>query len=210
MRASGKYLWARTNLGLYRFDPSSQTWNAGLSDPGARPLPSPDGRLWAATTSAILLHADQEGVLHSFAGLPTMYVMAIWRDRAGVIWVGSGDMGLWSIEPNRASLIKYGQYGPEPYEKGGRVVVDDGAGGTWLGSSGGGIRHRHADGSYQILPADVADDVYRWLPSPAGLAITTTRPDSSLLSPWAGFAVFLLYTAIVLTLGAWLLRRRDA
>lgn len=157
MRASGKYLWARTNLGLYRFDPSSQTWNAGLSDPGARPLPSPDGRLWAATTSAILLHADEKGVLHSFAGLPTMYVMAIWRDRAGVIWVGSGDMGLWSIEPNRASLIKYGQYGPEPYEKGGRVVVDDGAGGTWLGYSCGGIRHRHADGSYETLSARVAD-----------------------------------------------------
>jgi ligand-binding sensor domain-containing protein len=37
MRASGKYLWVRTNLGLYRLDPASQTWNAGLSDPGARP-----------------------------------------------------------------------------------------------------------------------------------------------------------------------------
>jgi ABC-type transport system involved in multi-copper enzyme maturation permease subunit len=61
-----------------------------------------------------------------------------------------------------------------------------------------------------FLPPELADDVYRWLPSPAGLAITTTRPDSSLLSPWAGFAVFLLYTAIVLALGAWLLHRRDA
>jgi ABC-2 type transport system permease protein len=61
-----------------------------------------------------------------------------------------------------------------------------------------------------FLPAAMADDVYRWLPSPAGLAITTARPDSTLLSPWAGFAVFLLYTAIVLALGAWRLRRRDA
>lgn len=61
-----------------------------------------------------------------------------------------------------------------------------------------------------FLPADVADDVYRWLPSPAGLAITTTPSDPTLLSPWAGFAVFLLYAATVLALGAWRLRRRDA
>jgi ABC-type transport system involved in multi-copper enzyme maturation permease subunit len=61
-----------------------------------------------------------------------------------------------------------------------------------------------------FLPADLADDVYRWLPSPAGLAITTTRVDSALLSPWAGFAVFLLYAAAVLALGAWRLRSRDA
>ncbi len=61
-----------------------------------------------------------------------------------------------------------------------------------------------------FLPAEVADDVYRWLPSPAGLAITTARPDSALLSPWAGFAVFLFYAVIVLALGAWRLRRRDA
>jgi ABC-2 type transport system permease protein len=61
-----------------------------------------------------------------------------------------------------------------------------------------------------FLPADLADDVYGWLPSPAGLAITTVRPDSTLLAPWAGFAVFCLYIAIVLALGAWRLRRRDA
>ncbi|MFI7544306.1 ABC transporter permease subunit [Actinoplanes sp. NPDC049599] len=61
-----------------------------------------------------------------------------------------------------------------------------------------------------FLPTELADDIYRWLPSPAGLAITTARPDSTLLSPWTGFAVFLLYAAAVLALGAWRLRRRDA
>ncbi|MET8151009.1 ABC transporter permease [Actinoplanes sp. NPDC049668] len=61
-----------------------------------------------------------------------------------------------------------------------------------------------------FLPAGVADDVYGWLPSPAGLAVATVRPDSALLSPWAGAAVFSLYIAIVLCAGAWCLRRRDA
>lgn len=157
MRAAGKYLWLRTNLGLYRFDPASQAWSMGLSDPGARPLPSPDGQLWTVTTSGVLLHADAAGVLRPIPGLPTMYVMAVWRDRAGVMWVGSGDMGLWSIEQNRAKLVEYGQHGTTAYAKGGRAVVDDGAGGTWLGYACGGIRHRHADGSYEVLSADVAD-----------------------------------------------------
>jgi ABC-type transport system involved in multi-copper enzyme maturation permease subunit len=61
-----------------------------------------------------------------------------------------------------------------------------------------------------FLPTELAGDVYRWLPSPAGLAITTARPDPALLAPWAGFAVFLLYAAAVLALGAWRLRRHDA
>ena len=61
-----------------------------------------------------------------------------------------------------------------------------------------------------FLPTELADDVYRWLPSPAGLAVTTTRPDSSLLPPWTGLAVFLFCAATLLTLGAWCLRRRDA
>jgi ABC-type transport system involved in multi-copper enzyme maturation permease subunit len=61
-----------------------------------------------------------------------------------------------------------------------------------------------------FLPADLADDIYRWLPSPAGLAITTARSDPSLLAPWAGFALFLAYAVVLLALAAWCLRRRDA
>lgn len=61
-----------------------------------------------------------------------------------------------------------------------------------------------------FLPADLSDDVYGWLPSPAGLAITTVRPDSTVLSPWVGLAVFSVYTGITLGVGAWCLRHRDA
>ncbi|GID94343.1 ABC transporter permease [Amorphoplanes digitatis] len=61
-----------------------------------------------------------------------------------------------------------------------------------------------------LLPTGLADDVYGWLPSPAGLAVTTVRPDSALLPPWAGAAVFSLYIAIAMCAGAWCLRRRDA
>jgi ABC-type transport system involved in multi-copper enzyme maturation permease subunit len=61
-----------------------------------------------------------------------------------------------------------------------------------------------------LLPVTWEDHVYRYLPAPAGLAVTTVRPDSTSLGPWTGYGVFCLYLAILLGLAAWQLRRRDA
>ena len=60
-----------------------------------------------------------------------------------------------------------------------------------------------------FLPATLADMIARYLPTPAGVAVTNVRPDPASLGPWAGFGLFCLYTAVVLGLAAWLLRRRD-
>ena len=60
-----------------------------------------------------------------------------------------------------------------------------------------------------FLPASVADKVSRYLPTPAGVAVTNVRPDPASLPPWTGFGLFCLYTVILLGLAAWLLRRRD-
>lgn len=62
-----------------------------------------------------------------------------------------------------------------------------------------------------FLPGTFQDSIYKYLPAPAGSAITTVRPDpTSILYPWTGFGLFCLYTAVVLGLAAWRLRRRDA
>jgi ABC-type transport system involved in multi-copper enzyme maturation permease subunit len=62
-----------------------------------------------------------------------------------------------------------------------------------------------------FLPESVSDQVYKYVPAQAGQAIMFVRPDPvTSLSPWAGFGVFALYTAIALGLAAWQLRRRDA
>jgi ABC-type transport system involved in multi-copper enzyme maturation permease subunit len=61
-----------------------------------------------------------------------------------------------------------------------------------------------------FLPGSWSDDVYKYLPAPAGMAVTAVRPDSSSLAPWAGFGVFCLYTAVVLGLAALRMRHRDA
>ena len=60
-----------------------------------------------------------------------------------------------------------------------------------------------------FLPATLADRIARYLPTPAGVAVTNVQPDPASLGPWAGFGLFCLYTAVTLGLAAWLLRRRD-
>jgi ABC-type transport system involved in multi-copper enzyme maturation permease subunit len=61
-----------------------------------------------------------------------------------------------------------------------------------------------------LLPGSWSDQLYRYLPVPAGAAVANVRPDPLALAPWNGFALFCLYTAVVLGLAAWRLRRRDA
>jgi ABC-2 type transport system permease protein len=61
-----------------------------------------------------------------------------------------------------------------------------------------------------FLPASLSDRIYGYLPAPAGIAVTNVRPDPTSLGPWTGLGLFCLYTAVVLALAAWRLRRRDA
>ena len=61
-----------------------------------------------------------------------------------------------------------------------------------------------------FLPATMADNINKFLPSPAGIAVTAVSPDPLSLSPWAGFGVFLAYPAVVLALATYRMRRGDA
>ena len=61
-----------------------------------------------------------------------------------------------------------------------------------------------------FLPGSWSDDVSKYLPAQAGLAVTAVRPDPSSLAPWAGLGVLCLYTAVVLALAALRMRHRDA
>jgi hypothetical protein len=61
-----------------------------------------------------------------------------------------------------------------------------------------------------LLPSTWSDDIYRYLPTPAGSAITAVHPDPvTSFGPWTGFGLFCGYVAAVLALAAWRLRRRD-
>jgi hypothetical protein len=60
-----------------------------------------------------------------------------------------------------------------------------------------------------LLPGTWPDQVSKYLPTLAGQAVATVRPDPTMLGPWTGLGVLCLYVAAVLGLAAWLLRRRD-
>jgi ABC-2 type transport system permease protein len=61
-----------------------------------------------------------------------------------------------------------------------------------------------------LLPGSWSDQLYRYLPVPAGAAGAIVRPDPLIVCPWGGFGLFCLYTALVLAVAAWRLVRRDA
>ena len=63
-----------------------------------------------------------------------------------------------------------------------------------------------------LLPQSWYQDVDRWLPDAAGraLSVTVGPPPGHLFSAWNQFAVFAVYTAVLLVVGAVLFRKRDA
>lgn len=61
-----------------------------------------------------------------------------------------------------------------------------------------------------VLPQNWANAINPYLPSVAGSALFTTRPDAGSLAPWTGFGVFCAYAAAALVGAAVVLRRRDA
>ncbi|MDQ6874517.1 MAG: ABC transporter permease [Actinomycetota bacterium] len=63
----------------------------------------------------------------------------------------------------------------------------------------------------QLLPGSFGKHVHAYLPSEAGHLIAQAHQGpTDLLSPWQGFGVFCLWTAVLLAVAAVLLKRRDA
>ena len=62
----------------------------------------------------------------------------------------------------------------------------------------------------RVLPSPWDSDVSKWLPSEAGRAVFSVRPDPGSFGPWTGFAVCCMYVAALLVIGAVAVIRRDA
>ena len=62
-----------------------------------------------------------------------------------------------------------------------------------------------------LLPGSIGDYVHGYLPSVAGIIIASAQPpDDGVLGPWSGYGVFALWTAALLAVAAYMLKRRDA
>jgi hypothetical protein len=61
-----------------------------------------------------------------------------------------------------------------------------------------------------FLPGGLADEIGKYLPGAAGLAVVTVRPDpATSLAPWTGFGVFCAYAVMLLGFAAVRMRRGD-
>jgi hypothetical protein len=67
-----------------------------------------------------------------------------------------------------------------------------------------------ADLLIEALPSPWNDDISKFLPGRAGLALFTVRPDSTLLSAGSAFIVLIAWLVVAYTVAAVLLTRRDA
>ena len=62
-----------------------------------------------------------------------------------------------------------------------------------------------------LIPGTWGNHIHGYLPTAAGRLIIQTSPQSGqVLSPWEGFGVFCLWTAVLLVVAGFLLNRRDA
>jgi ABC-type transport system involved in multi-copper enzyme maturation permease subunit len=65
----------------------------------------------------------------------------------------------------------------------------------------------------EVLPSNWTNDINKWIPGSAAGQLLATVPgsaDSTLFSAWPQFAVTLVYTVVLLAIGAFLFRKRDA
>jgi hypothetical protein len=78
-------------------------------------------------------------------------------------------------------------------------------------TSAGTVWDRQADGYHRALPrpASWQDAAGRWLPTNAGSALWSVRDVTHMFTAWTGFAVFLAYTATLLTWGFAAFARRN-
>ena len=62
-----------------------------------------------------------------------------------------------------------------------------------------------------LIPGTIANHVHGYLPNVAGqLVAQSSQQAGDVLSPWQGFGVFCIWTAVLLAACGWLLVRRDA
>ena len=62
-----------------------------------------------------------------------------------------------------------------------------------------------------LLPSSWGAHINAYLPEQAGTLITHTHQTTDdLLSPWQGFGILCIWTALALAVAAYLLERRDA
>jgi signal transduction histidine kinase/ligand-binding sensor domain-containing protein/DNA-binding response OmpR family regulator len=151
-------LWLTTNAGIYRAEARQYVFSRVYPLPGAPPprdvvfrqmLEDAAGNLWVGTEQSGLYRFDghapaprvYERQEDESGSLPDNAILALYRDRRGRVWVGTGD-GLSRYDPATDQFINFR---PDPTRPGHLppnnvfALTEDGDGNLWVGTNGGGL-----------------------------------------------------------------------
>ncbi|MFZ6029066.1 MAG: two-component regulator propeller domain-containing protein [Chloroflexota bacterium] len=151
-------IWIAHDKGLDRLDPQTDTFKHyspdpnkpnSLSGPANQILEDADGFLWVGTYAGLdkfdpaaetfVHYLHDENNPNSLAG---GYVWALYRDRAGILWIGSEGGGLNRFDPASETFTHYRYVEDDPASISGDTVVsilEDRHGILWVGTRAAGL-----------------------------------------------------------------------
>lgn len=146
-------LWFATNRGVYRYDPATNdltiiSQSAGLESTDVRWIEGDEtGRLWIGTAKGVDFYNGQRiEVEKRLPGLTGENIQSIFRDRDGMVWLGSNDgkvkkylnTGIANIPPIITTYTRdrHGLAGNII-----RAITQDSSGAIWLATESGLSRH---------------------------------------------------------------------
>jgi ligand-binding sensor domain-containing protein/signal transduction histidine kinase len=154
-------------------------------------LAAPDGRLWIGTSRGLDVYGPADGVLEHFrhdpaddSSLRGHSVVALCRDRSGVLWVGTYLAGLDRVPPPGARFPRFGADFDGPRGRAHRSVrafAEDADGTLWIGTDGGLVAREGVAGPFRTYLFDGEDP--KTLGGPAVTALLVDPVDGTL---WAG------------------------
>jgi signal transduction histidine kinase/ligand-binding sensor domain-containing protein len=167
-------LWVGTwGKGLCRRDPGERAF-AGIAPPSDPPLAlntvlalaeQPDGTVWAGAMAGLFRIDPRSGQAVSIRrapqdpkGLGLGYVNALLVDRAGTLWVGTGEGGLHRLEPDGRSFARFVRDASNPSSLSDDFVttlLEASDGTIWIGTRSGGLNafDRGSRKSVRFLPS---------------------------------------------------------
>jgi len=161
LRARDGVLWVGTDNGLARLEGNRFVRTTGwtLENASVRDLAESDSTLWVGTFDG--LGRIRNGVKDAFRyeeGLPSDTIRAVFPDRAGNVWLGTGGGGLVGLK--RAWVKMIGTAGGLSDDVA-RAILETRDGAKWVATFGGGVTKFHA-GKRSVfrqkdgLPSDIA------------------------------------------------------
>ena len=171
---AGGALWLATSAGLYELDPRSGVFTPFPTGVESVQMSAvcvdASDRIWAGTTLGDLFVVDPlEGSLRLVGGrlaraLGERDITAIFKDRSGILWVGSDGNGLIKISPF-SQAFRHWPAADGPRSEVGRIPVtamtEDQFGGLWFGTHSEGLFHIDPGGArvihYERFDESIAD-----------------------------------------------------